>query len=193
MKEKVRPIYNELKSFFSQIPPGNGVTPDLSIKKFLDEIIGKLNNITGKDYSRFKIEATNMNPNRWAGIGIVTISYPSVRIKVSSLLSCLHSEYFSDEAEPSFSTVPISTAPSMIITQQQSQNQSAYIQIILEVQSKIDEKLREYNDGSKEKTFLEKIKSSLSGARSILELIRLILNTAAGIGLTIEQVMKLFS
>lgn len=111
----------------------------------------------------------------------------SYRIKLSGLISRLHGKYFSDEHPP------FSSMPSMVITQHQVQNQAAYIQILLDIQSKIDDKLREYKEDSKEKTFLEKVKSSLSGVGNIIELLCLILKIGNEIGLTIGQILKIFS
>ncbi len=185
MKEEVRPIYNELQGYLSQAPNKETQIADSSIGEQYNKTIEELNAITGRNYNRFKVDVQNTNiPGVWANRRQI-VSTQSYRTNLSGLISRLYSEYFLDE-KPPFSTVP-----NTIITQQQSQNQTTYIQILLDVQSKIDEKLREYKDGSKEKTFLEKIKSSLSGTNNILELIKLILKTAVEIGLTIEQVLKL--
>ena len=54
-------------------------------------------------------------------------------------------------------------------------------------------KLREYKDGTKEETFLEKVKSTLSGDGSVAELVSLVLRTGKDVSLTLEQITKIFS
>ena len=83
--------------------------------------------------------------------------------------------------------------PSTVINQHQSQNQTTHVQILLDFQSKIDEKIKEHADGSKEKTFLEKIKGALSKVGNVTELFTLILRTGKDMGLTLNDIFKLFS
>jgi hypothetical protein len=70
--------------------------------------------------------------------------------------------------------------PSTVIThnlsQQQSQQQSMTV-TLLELQSKIDQKLSSAKD-EKEKSFLQKLKDSLHTVNSVIQLIQLILNIA---------------
>ena len=83
--------------------------------------------------------------------------------------------------------------PSTIINQHKSKNQTTHVQILLDLQSKIDEKIKNYTEGSKEKTFLDKVKSVLSRVGSVTDLFTLILKTGKEIGLTLDDIFKMFS
>lgn len=186
MKDEIRPIYCELQGYLSQAPPigehGNATTTDDTLWNQFNAAVEELNKITSKDFNKFKVAGIKMGQ-----FSTPYINVSNYRQKLSGLISHLHGEYFSDEQPP------FSGMPSTIITQQQAQSQNTYVQILLDIQSKIDEKLKNCEEGSKEKTFLEKIKSSLSKVGNITELFALILKTGMGIGLTIEQIWKLFS
>lgn len=185
MKEQVHPIYSELQGYLSQAPAGDkGLIFESSIWEQYNQTIDELNNVTGKNYDRYKVEVRSIN---WRGTIRLVINSQSYRIKLGGLIFRLHGEYFSDEPPP------FSGMPSTVITQHQIQNQVTYVQILLDVQSKIDEKLQEYKEESKEKNFLEKIKNSLSRTGNIIELINLVLKTGKELDLTIEQLLKMFS
>jgi len=185
MKEQVRPIYSELQGYLSQAPAGDkGLIFEASIWEQHNQTIDELNTVTGKNNDRYKVEVRSID---WKRTMRRVIDSQSYRIKLGGFISRLHGEYFSDEPPP------FSGMPSTMITQHQIQNQATYVQILLDLQSKIDEKLQEYKEESKEKTFLEKIKNSLSRVGNIVELIGLILRTGKELGLTVEQILKMFS
>ncbi len=64
--------------------------------------------------------------------------------------------------------------------------------MLLEIQSKIDEKIHSYEDGSKEKSFLQKFKNSLSSISNATQLISQLLKLAKDFGLNIEDILKIF-
>jgi len=181
IKEKVRPIYSELQGYLSQAPKDeNSNIYNESIWAMVNDSVEELNQKTGSDYKKFKISPLN-------GHFGPEVQIKEYRAKLGGLISRLHGEYFFDEPT-SFSGMP-----NTIITQHQIQNQATYVQVLLDIQSKIDEKLQEYKEESKEKTFLEKVKNSLSKIGNVVELIGLILKTGKEVGLTIEQILKVFS
>jgi len=183
-KDEIRPIYLELQGYMSQAPSESTATLfDASIWEQYNQAIDELNEVTGKNYDRFKPNVRT-DPMRDPRPAIRTSSY---RQKLGGLIARLHGEYFQDESPPFGGT------PSTVIQQTQSQEQSVQIQILLDIQSKIDEKLPEYEEGSEEKTFLEKVKSSLKSVRNVTDLVRLILQTAKDVGLSIDKVSELFS
>ena len=101
------------------------------------------------------------------------------------MIARLHGEYFFDEP------APFSDMPNTVINQTQQQNQSFQVQMLLEVQSKIDEKISEFKEGTKEKSFLDKIKGSLSSIKNTTELFTLILKTGKDFSLTVEQILNI--
>ena len=189
MKDKIRPIYSELQGYLSQAPEATSgrerIYDDTSLVDQLNSSIQELEQVSQKDYSRYKekIQTTPWNNNS-ARRYFDLLSY---RSKLGGLISRLYGESFSDEL------APFSGMPSTIINQHQSQNQATHVQILLDFQSKIDEKIKGYADGSKEKTFLEKVKGALSKAGNVTELFTLILRTGKDMGLTLNDIFKLFS
>jgi len=74
----------------------------------------------------------------------------------------------------------------------QQQAQSFYVQMLLDIQSKIDGNLKKYGEGSKERGFLKKVKDSLSSISNFTQLLGLIIKTAKEFGLTIDNVSEIF-
>jgi len=184
MENIIKPIYERLKGYLAQLPSID-VSSDIyseEIWKQFNDTVDELNKITGQDYNQHKIKAIYYENGSHASTVLV-------RTKHNGLISQLRSEYFPSEPEP------FAGAPSTIVsqTQNQQQNQELHLQMILEFQSKIDEKLNEVQDGSKEKTFLEKIKSSLSKIKDYSQMLHLILTTGKDVGLTIDEIIKIFT
>ena len=183
-KEKLRPLYSEFQGYLSQAPMGKAATDVISDKALWDqynETVKLLAEITGEDYSRFLIQSV-----RAGGPGDF-IFLSTYRQKLGGLISHIHGKYFSDE------NPPFSGMPSTIITQTQQQKQSTDIQVYLDIQSKIDQALQSAEDGSNEKGFLEKFKSTLSTASNVTDLFKLGLQLAKDYGVGIATLIKLFS
>lgn len=182
MKDKVRPIYSELQGYLSQAPvikESYDTTDDKSLWQQFNNTIDELNSITGKDYSKFRIIPLHEQSDY--------IRISEYRTKVSGLISRLHGEYFADEI------APFSGSPATVITQNQTQQQSMHLIMLLEIQSKIDEKLNKNEVEGKGRDFLQTLKSTLSTIKDTTQLIQLILSTAKSFGITIEQLSKIFS
>jgi len=186
MKDKIRPIYSELQGYLSQAPklesPLDGSsdkTPWTQVNNTIDE----LNSISGKNYDSFKLNPEFMNQKGMIPHYFIKIS--AYRSKLAGLIARLHGEYFSDEP------APFSGMPSTIITQTQQQSQSFQVQMLLEIRSKIDEKIPKFDKDSKERGFLEKVKGSLASVRNVAELILLLLKTGKDIGLTVDQILNI--
>lgn len=180
-KEAVRPIYSELQGYLAQAPDSkqNSYIDSDSLWKQYNDTIKELNKVTGKDYSRYELI-----PEQGNGPFVYTVAY---RQKLGGLIARLHVEYFPDE------TPPFAEMPSTIITQSQNQNQSLQVQLLLEVSDLIHEKLGTVKEGSNEKTFLERVKASLSSIKDVAQLISLLITTAQQSGITIDQLKTLFS
>lgn len=182
-KEDIRPIYSELQGYLSQAPEEAKIQLiyDKNLWDQANQAIDELSRISGEDYNRFK-----MTPGRLRSSARLTIEVGTYRTKLGGLISRLHAEYFSDEPTPGSGT------PSTVFSQTQQQSQSFQIELLLQIQSKIDEKLHKFEEGSKERTFLEKLKGSLSSVKNIVGLIALLTKMASECGLTIEQLKELF-
>jgi len=183
-KEAVRPIYFELQGYLTQAPNSEKIPYiyERVLWEQYNNTIKELNGVTGKNYSRYELQ-----PSARRDDGVLHLINYVYRQKLGGLIAHLYGEYFSDEV------APFAEMPSTIITQSQNQNQSLQVQLLLEVSDLIHEKLGKVQDGSKEKTFLEKIKASLSSVKNVSQLVSLLLTTAHQLGITIEQLRSLFS
>jgi len=182
-KEKIRPLYSEFLGYLSQAPiskdPYQG-SDKPSTWNHYNSAIEILNKTTGEDYNRFKINSST------DGGGEKYVPFTIYRQKLSGLIATLHAEYFSDEP------FPLGGSPDTIITLSQQQAQSFYVQMLLDIQSKIDGNLKKYGEGSKERGFLKKVKDSLSSISNFTQLLGLIIKTAKEFGLTIDNVSEIF-
>ena len=67
MKDKIRPIYSELQGYLSQAPEATSgrerIYDDTSLVNQLNSSIQELEQLTGKDYSRYKerVQSTPWN------------------------------------------------------------------------------------------------------------------------------------
>jgi hypothetical protein len=183
-KEAVRPIYSELQGYLAQAPKKEKAygTYDSSFWEQCNQAITELNKVTGKDYSRFMLY-----PRTSGSSGSPYLDFDNYHQKLGGIIARLHGEYFSDE------TPPFADMPTTIITQSQNQNQSLQVQLLLEFNDLILKKLGTVKEGSKEKTFLEKVKASLSSVKDVSQLVSLLITTAHQLGITIEQLKTLFS
>ncbi|MBP7060993.1 MAG: hypothetical protein KBA91_03390 [Candidatus Moranbacteria bacterium] len=181
MKEQIRPIYSELQGYLAQAPKVEGKSlyreEAVALAKQLSGAIEELNTLTGEDYNKFKAETFSEY--------ILTLDMNVYRLRLGGLISRLHGKYFFDEP------APFSGMPSMVITQ--SQSQSLQIQMFLDFQSKLDEKINKLPKDDKNRTFLEKVKSSLSGVKSFSDLVSLVVSTAKSFGLSTEDIVNLFT
>lgn len=180
MKDKIRPLYSELQGYLSQTPDYSSNQTEIyeeSTWSQFHSTIDELNQVSGKSYDKFKVVSLNAHGG---GAFVRIMEY---RTKLGGIISRLHAEYFNDEP------APFSGMPSTII--QQNQNQSQNIQVLLEIQSLIDKKLSDTTDVV-EKSFLQRIKDSLASVKSVNDLLGLILSTGSSVGLTLEQITRLF-
>lgn len=182
MKDKVRPIYKDLQAYLSQLPLPNEENATLydqqkEIWENFNSLIQELNTVSNKDYNNFKL-----NPH--VGNGYAHISLVTVRTTIGRIVARLHAEYFSDEQEP------FSGTPSTVISQTQTQQQSIDIRFLMDLGSKIDEKLKSTTD-EKEIGFLEKLKLSLPNLKSGIEILRATIDLAEEFGLNPSQLSDL--
>ncbi len=181
-KKDLRSLYAELQGYLKQAP-----TPkELYEVIYSDEICKQYNkcvqliiNNLGEDYNRFIIVPHESDIGPY-------INIHEYRQKLGGIIAKLHSEYFFSEP------FLFGSQPNTIITQSQHQIQSLHIQMLLDIQSKIDAKVPDYKEGSKEKKFLQKIKNSLSSISDITQFLSQIFKIAKEFGLNIDDISKIF-
>jgi len=179
-QEDIRPIYHELQGYVSKAPSSDKISTinDAELWESANQAIEELNRISGEDYNRFK-----MNPQR-GQLGQF-LNKDTYRTKLAGLIARLHGEYFTREP------APFKGMPSTVISQTQVQSQSQ-MQMVLDLQSKIDEQLRNLEPGDKKHTFLEKVKSALASVKDYSGVLALCFTTAQECGLTLNELLELF-
>lgn len=177
-KEKIRPLYAELQGCLTQAPDKTNLVHAKSIWEHYNGTVNLLNEVTGKDYSRYCIRPEPGNR---------VIGGAAYRQKISGLIALLYGEYFSDEQ------APFSEMPHTVITQTQQQSLTVFFQMIFEFQDKIEQSMGKFQDGSKEKTFLQKLKGSLRNVTDVTKLVLELTKIAKESGLSVEDLGKIFS
>lgn len=184
-KEEIKVLYRELQGYLAQAPelgdPLGTASIEEPIWNHYNEAVNLLNAISGKDYSRFLIRQETDISKQFRSARVSTY-----RQRLGGLISRLHAEYFADEPNP------LEVAPQTMISQTQQLNQSVHIQMLLDIQSKIDDKISSYGEGSKEKSFLHKLKGSLSSVRDVTQLVTQILMIANEFRLNVNDILNLF-
>ncbi|TET44710.1 hypothetical protein E3J62_09585 [candidate division TA06 bacterium] len=182
-KENLESLYEELQGYLSQAPwpeKTSDLIADQSVWEQYNHSVELLTDISGRDYSRFLVKP-------WVGnSGRQFVGLLAYRQKLGGLISSLHAEYFSKKP------APFSSVPETVVTQSQQQVQSVYAQVLLEIDSKIDEMIPSHQEGSKERSFLQKVKSSLKSASNVAQLLALFFRIAKECGLNIDDVLKVF-
>lgn len=182
-KETIRPIYSELQGYLFKAPDKNDICDiyEVALWNQVNKAIDELNSISSDDYSRFK-----MNPVVDSHLGTPHLGKSTYSSDLAGLIAKLHGKYFSDEQ------APFGGMPTTVISQTQQQSQSFQIELLLQVQSKIDEQIHNLEPRDHKRSFLEKVKGVLKSVRSAPELITVLLETAKEFGLSLEQLSELF-
>ncbi len=181
IKKEVRPLYLELQGYLSQSPeikhPSDGMS-DKSIWEQYNSTVVLISKATGEEYTRFSIHPAGSSE---------FVRIAPYRQRLGGIINYLHGKYFSGEP------APFGGGPSTIITQSQQQNQSVLIQMALDIERKVNEKIGNYEDGSKEKNFMQRLKSSLSSITNVADLITKLSKIANDAGLNLEDISNIFS
>ena len=179
--EKVRPIYEELKGYLAQFPPAEKAyyIYNSSYWTQIEGCIQQLNEITGKDYSKFKITVIASR-----GRDEEHIENSEYRSKVNGLIMNLKGTYFQHDN-------PFGSSPMVEV----HQTQNVQVTMLLEVGTLIDKQL--FGENAKnltpqQKTFLEKVKATLPTIKTTAELLGLVIQTAKESGVDIHSLAKAF-
>ena len=182
-KEQLKCLYSELRGYYSEAPvPGSPL--DLfynrPVWEHYNQVVDLVSEASGTDHSRFRIQPADLEEH---GGRATVIAY---RSKVAGLISRLHAQYFAGDPGP------LAPSPTTVMTQTQQQDQSAYIAVLLAVQSKVDDKLAELQEGTKEHGFLQKFKRSLASVSNVVQLLAQCLRMAKESGLSIDELAGIF-
>ncbi len=179
IKERLRPVYKELSGLYASSPtPNKSITiSDPAFWEYYHGIIDEISEITGGDFSRFKMTPVRSSDDQW----IVTITYHQ---KLSGLISRLYGEFFSTELNP------LTSAPSTQTTINQFQSQTQ--NLIIDFKNVIEGQIQNSKDDN-EKNFLNTLKSKIEGVQNVTQLIKMILQTARDFGVELSNLISMFS
>ncbi len=165
------------------VPEAETIYDDMAIKlaKQLNETVEELNIASSKNYDKFKIQISSIPWNSSPRTIVRSLEYKS---KLSGLINRVQLEFFTEDQ-------PSATGPSTIINANQTQSQTQSINTILEIQEKLLSEIPKHKEGSKERTFLEKVKSALPNMKTGTEIISNILKIGAEIGLHASEIATL--
>lgn len=183
MKEKVRPFLGRFEGYLQNVPSLNFLRDSALWEQYNHDVI-TVSHISGNDeYKSFCIEA---KPDA----GDYYVDGKTLRVKLGALIGDLKARYFSDENTDK-------NTPGIFFqnsnNQSQNQMQEMHIQILLDMQSLVEKKIQNFPKESRERTFLEKVKGSLSGVKDVSDLLTKTVSTAKAIGLSVEELVKIFS
>ncbi|MGD0624764.1 MAG: hypothetical protein ABSB32_08600 [Thermodesulfobacteriota bacterium] len=178
-KEKIRPFYSELQGYLSQSPPlSSDFIWEESVWTQYNETIKLLSDVSGEELSRFSVKS-KLYDHKEPFVKVI-----EYRQKLGGLISYLQGKYFPDEP------APFSGMPTTVISQSQQQNQT--IQMLFEIRDKIEAKMPDYPEGSKERKFLQKFKDSFTSISNWTQLLTQLFKMAKDFGLDIDSITKIF-
>jgi hypothetical protein len=180
-KVQIRPIYQELQDYLSQIPLPKYSYENLESHEIWERVnsaIDELQRITGNDFSKFKITAQI----QYEGEQIIKVNIVVLRTAIHGLIGRLHGEYFPEEPRP------FGGSPSTVISQTQSQEQTTNVNLILAFQEQLIQRLNDEKLTRPERSFLENVKEGLATVKSYAQLLQLVLSTAKALNLDLNMV-----
>lgn len=176
--KQVAGIYEELKGVVLSIKDNGSWFDDDGYTQHVNGIIARVSIICPEieDIKSYEIKAEYL-PNRGQIVNVIP-----TKTKLNALIGRLKGTYDLD--------VPLNTNGHTFI-QNQSQEQSQQINLVLEWQEKIIKEISKYESGSKERAFLEKLKSSLPDIKIITDILSNTLKIGSEVGLDPDTIRKL--
>lgn len=176
-RTKIKSLYGDLKGLLNEIPEFHkAYWVQSNIVLTFNQVLDDLSKISNTDYSIYQVPMSEMDTERRA------FEITRVRTQISRVVSRL-------EEEHNFKSNGSESSPNMVINQNQSQSQS--ISLILDIQEKILSEIPKHKEGSKERTFLEKVKLALPNIKTATDIFAVILKIGADVGLQVSDIHKL--
>ncbi len=184
--EQVRPLYLSLKGLMAEAPNGSGISnirgkhPAETANSIIDKIV------LIDDDAELNQYKTEVHPDTDGFKFVEIIQY---RANLTGLIMYLFGKYFYETE-----TEPFGVGPNNVTYQSltQVQSQSIDVNILLQFQEFINDKLNEEDLESNEKSFLEAIKAKIANIKKVGDIISLILTTAQAYGVAIDKLVEIF-
>lgn len=172
-------VYEELKGLLESLKDSTAWFYDHGFSHRTNVIIDRIPSVCPEiqDVSSYKISLDLSNPH---GGGVVHTT--QAKAQLSSIIGRLKGTYGLDSAEKN---------PGNTFIQNQLQSQFQSLSVALEFQEKIISEISKHAAGTKERGFLEKLKSALPTIKSITDILSLALKLGADFGLDPATINKL--
>lgn len=184
---QIKSIYSELQGYLLTSPeptkdhPLGGFIGDAQLWSKFNMTLDNLNILTNNRYSTFKL---NPNSSRSQTHPILGINY--YRSSLAGLIFKLHEDYFPDYPP----RILVSESGKIVFNQNIHKEQSISLNIFKE---QIDEKIPLYEEGSKQRSFLERLKGYIQTTNNAYDIIRNTISLARKFGLSFDDILKIFS
>lgn len=161
--------------------------------------VKKLEELTGSNLAEYSLKVQYKADHSCEGFADLTYSGNYVEtsvfsLQISGLLAWLENNHISKRHIKKVKESLSSNASPFVINQHLSQSQNVNIQIsIEEFKNVIDDNRKKYAKGSKETTFLDKVKAGLGTVKNIKDIILLIHGVAKSVGLTLDDIKRIIS
>ena len=155
------------------------MTNDLSLLDRFNNSLNRLNKLTDNQYLDFKLLPFRGSHSEY-------LSIDNYRTTLSGLIFKLHSDFFSQEQYP----ITKSESGQIIFNQNISQTQNISINLFKE---QIENKLKDYKEGTKERSFLNDLNNYLTTTNNLTDIFKKTIDLANKIGLSFESLSNIFS
>ncbi len=179
---KVNALYEELRGLLYGLgePSASDRIYNGPVTQY-EHIVSSLSSLLQEDLNRFLPYIQNYNPQER------TASTIDLKTSASGLVAWLGASYLK-EKEPHY-------APSHSPTNQVTVTQEVAVTqtLIVDITDILATKQNSFNPGSKERKFIDKVKSGLGAVKDVASILALIAKTASDCGLTTAELHKIFS
>ena len=185
--DELRSSYKELIGYILEAPRRedylnqNGRLLESQFWGKFNSTLRQLNLMTQNKYADSVLVPQQTNSGR-----IVYVDIDFYRSNLLGLIYKIHSDFFNDEPLP----ITKSESGKITINQEMSLTQNISINLFKE---QIEKKLKDYEEGSNERSFLEKLKNYVSTTSNITDIVKNTFDIARKSGLTLEDISKIFS
>ena len=185
--DQIKSIYYELVGYLLACPeiqqnhPLGGFISTPQLWNNFNAALDRLNNLTSSRYSTFSIY-----PDDSRSLKNPIIAVNHYKSNLYGLIFKLHADYFPNDP-PLLSQ---SESGNIVFNQSIRQEQSVSINIFKE---QIDEKIAQYEAGTNQRNFLEKLKEYLATTNNVSDILRYTFNLAQKLGLNLDDIMEMFS
>lgn len=171
-------VYEELKAISLSIPKGTWFDDD-GFSNQANSVIARLKILCPEidNVESYKVST------KFIGQRGATIDTIPTKAKIDGLIGRIKGSYNFDQQATSTN--------GHTFIQQQSQSQEQHQTVILDLQERIITEIKNHEEGTKERSFLEKLKSSLPTLSNTLTIISTILSIADDTGISVNEVRKI--